>query len=364
MSWSTILIAFCEHATANGLAEAKRAKTRADQKRENDEKEGGLAEQSNHAPKSDREYKENAFRRIWDFHSNWASGALNDALTYVKVFDPRIEVSNDSHEEKIRDVFKDQLWPSLISRGWKVINEDDEDGLETYIYEKRKFSSASVVMNEAIRIHPELTKNIIRLLKEIEDSRLEADQIHIKQKEKELSITSSTVTLKTMQHLIDRYSPKQLLHDRTRKVGRVPLRQKTLMSCYYAKAAKEIIESIGDESTPSDSEGDGKLCDIIGVDARAGLPHPLWTRKQDAVLIRSVAKHGWVDIDLNLKDVVNDKDIKWGFPFEAAASAPVKRISEQEMKNLRDTANRAAKILKEKRKILETLTGFNKNLGE
>ena len=64
------------------------------------------------------------------------------------------------------------------------------------------------------------------------------------------------------------------------------------------------------------------------------------------------------------KDIVNDKDIKWGFPFEAAASAPVQRISEQEMKNLRDTANRAAKILNEKGKIVEQLTGFNKNLGE
>ena len=280
----------------------------------------------------------------------------------AKQHDPRVENSNDSQEEKIRDVFKDQLWPSLLGRGWKVINEDYED--EMYVYEKRKFSSASAVMNEAIRLHPELQKNIVGLLEKIEKSRLEADQITSQQKEKELSITSATVTFKAIQNLLDRYSPKQLLHDRTRKQNKLSLRQKTLMNCHYVKAANEIVDFVDNESSPTspENEEEDKLCDILGVDARSALPHPLWTRKQDATLIRSVAKHGWVDIDSNLKDIVNDKDIKWGFPFEAAASAPVQRISEEEMNNLRDTAKRAAKILNEKGKILEQLTGFNKNL--
>lgn len=368
MSWSMILIAFCEVATGQGLGEAKRLKTRADQKKEK-EKDGsekvGLAEQTNEPPKSDREVTENAFRKLWEFHSSWASKALEDALAYVRDHDPRVDNSTDGQEEKIREVFKDQLWPSLLGRGWKVVDEYDEEGYETYVYEKRKFKSPSAVMNEVIRLHPELQNNVIQLLNKIEQNRLQADQVHIQQKAKELAITASNVNLKSLQNLINRYSPKQLLHDRTRKANRITLRQKTLMTCHYVKAANVIVNFIGDDSpSSSGSEDDDKLCDILGVDHRSGLPHPLWTRKHDAVLIRSVAKHGWVDVDSNLKDIVNDKEIKWGFPFEAAASAPVQRISEQEMKNLRDTANRAAKILNEKPKVLETLTGFNKNLGE
>ena len=45
-------------------------------------------------------------------------------------------------------------------------------------------------------------------------------------------------------------------------------------------------------------------------------------------------------------------------------NAPIQRISEEEMNNLRETAKRAATLLNEKSKILEALTGFNKQLGE
>jgi hypothetical protein len=371
-----ILVAFCEVATGQGSGEAKRSKLRADRKKDKDkeggdgEKEGGLAEQSNEVTKSDREVKEIAFRRLWEFHSSWVAPALEDAKAYVRDHDPRVDNSNDGQEEKIREVFKNQLWPSLQGRGWKVINEEDEDGFETYLYEKRKFGSPSVVMNEVIRIHPELQKIVIELLNKIEQSRLQADQVNSQQKDKELAITASIVDLKSLQNLVNRYSPKQLLHDRTRRQNRITLRQKTLMTCHYIKAATELVKFIGDESPPSSSDnsdkksGHDKLCDILGVDARSGLPHPLWTRKHDAVLIRSVAKHGWVDVDSNLKDIVNDKDIKWGFPFEAAANAPIQCISEQEMNNLRETAKRAASVLNEKPNVLEVLTGFNKKLGE
>lgn len=383
MSWSMLLVAFCEVATGQGLGEAKRSKIRADRKKENKdkeevdgEKEGGLAEQSNEAPKSDREIKEIAFRRLWEFHSSWAASALEDAIAYARDHDPRVDNSNDGQEENIREVFKDQLWPSLQGRGWKVIDEDDEDGFETYLYEKRKFASPSIVMNEVIRIHPELQKIVIELLNKIEQSRLQADQVNSLQKDKELAITASTVDLKSLQNFLNRYSPTQLLHDRTRRQNRLTLRQKTLMTCHYFKAATELVKFIGNESPPSSSDitdmisgddkksSDDKLCDILGVDARSGLPHPLWTRKHDAVLIRSVAKHGWVDVDSNLKEIVNDKDIKWGFPFEAATDAPVQRISEQEMDNLRETAKRAATVLNEKPTLFEVLTGFNKKLGE
>ena len=361
MSWSLVLIAISEVASSQGLSEAKRCKTRADQKRKNQSKdgiqgEGGLAEQSNEAPKSEREMKELAFRRIWEMHSSWAGLALEDAVSYARMHQPRVEDNKDDRDEMIREVFKDQLWPSLLGRGWKVLDEDDEDGLETYVYEKRKFRNASAVMNEVMRIHPELTKIVVELLNKIEQSRLQETQISDLQRAKDLAITPANVDLKSLQVLIKRYSPMQILHDRKRSQNRVSLKNKTLTTCYYVKAAIELVNII--------EKKDDKLVDVIGIDDRHARPHPLWTHGHDETLIHSVVKHGWVDVDSNLKDIVNDNEIKWGFPFELTDNAPIQRISEEEMNNLRETAKRAATLLNEKSKILEALTGFNKQLGE
>ena len=384
MSWSLVLIALCEVATSQGAGEAKRSKIRAEKKREEggekirDGSEGadgegrGLAGQSTSnevtvVPKSEDELKEIAFKRLWDNHHIWATRALGDAMNFVRTHDPRVDDSLDDQEEKMREVFKNQLWPSLQGRGWKVQDEDDEDGMETYIYDNRKFSSPSIVMNEVIRIHPELQKNAIELLNKIEQSRAQADQHSNQEKAKELAISPSTVNLRSLRNLLDRYSPKQILNDRSRKFNRVSLRLKLLVSCYYLKTATVIIEkadalpSAPNNGTPSDGVK-VELCNILAADSRS-LPHPLWTKKHDAILIRSVVKHGWVDIDSNLKDIVNDKEIKWGFPFEVSSNAPVQCIGEQEMKNTRETAERAASILNDKPKILNMLTGFNKKLG-
>ncbi|VEU34941.1 unnamed protein product [Pseudo-nitzschia multistriata] len=371
MSWSLVLMAICEVATSNGVGEAKRSKLRAERKRDTEggDGEGGLAEQSNEAtvtPKSTGEMKEICFKRLWESHSSWAAKALGDAVSFARIHDPRVDDSSDNQEKKIREVFKNQLWPSLQGRGWKIEDEDDEDGMETYIYGKREFSSPSIVMNEVIRIHPELQKNVVELLNMIEQSRLQIDQQMDHQKAQDLALTASNVTLKNLQNLLERYSPMQILYDRSRKANRISLRLKLLVSCNYIKTAIAIVTAVDKESSASNIEiptGDDKLCDVLGVDARSGLPHPLWTKKHDAILIRSVAKHGWVDVDANLKNIVNDKKIKWGFPFEASNNAPVQRIGEQEMKNMRETAGRAASILNEKPKILEILTGFNKKLG-
>ena len=190
---------------------------------------------------------------------------------------------------------------------------------------------------------------VVLLLNKIEQSRLQVDQQHDEEKAKELAMTASNISMKSLQSLLDRYSPKQILHDRIRKQNRVQLRLKLLFTCYYVKTAIDVVKTVDDDESSkandnanandntndTSSDDHDKLSDILGVDARSGLPHPLWTRKHDAILIRSVAKHGWVDVDSNLKDIVNDKDIKWGFPFEASKNAPIQRIGEQEIKNMR-----------------------------
>mmetsp|Transcript_21082 Transcript_21082/g.58594 ORF Transcript_21082/g.58594 Transcript_21082/m.58594 type:complete len:2371 (-) Transcript_21082:379-7491(-) len=368
MAWSLVLIALCETATSQGLAEAKRSKSRAEKKRDNDggDEGGGLVEQSNEAATttiSDGKWKEVAFKRLWDNHSSWATSALGDAISYARSHDPRVDdESGDQIEREIHKVFKNQLWPSLQGRGWKIIDEDEE---ETYMYEKRKFASPAAVMNDVARIHPELEKLVIGLLNNLEQSKLQVGQQRDFEKEQELGLTVSNVNLKSLQNLLKRYSPMQLLYDRSRKANKISLRLKLLVGCYYIRAATEIVKEVDEQSSKSEHESssdDDKLCDVLGIDTKSGLPHPLWSRKHDAILVRSIAKHGWVDIDSNLKAIVNDKGIKWGFPFEASNNAPVQRMGEQETKNVRATAERAASILNEKPKIFEILTGFNKKL--
>jgi hypothetical protein len=377
MSWSLVLIALCEVASSQGSGDAKRSKAKAERKRESRETDGasgdGLAEQSNEvvaAPKSDRESKENAFKKIWELHSCWATPALEDVISFARGNTPRTNNSDSDGQAMIRDTFKQDLWPSLLSRGWKVENEDDEEESETYIYEKRKFTNPSQVMNDVMRIHPELQNMVLPLLKKIEQSKNQVEQQLQQEKMKDLSITAANLDLKSLQKLLERYSPKQILHDRHKTGKKISLRIKLLSACYYAKSAIELVKAVDGESSTNNTNAmnstkKDKLVDMVGVDARSGLPHPLWTRKHDALLIRSVAKHGWVDIDSNLKRIVNDKDIKWGFPFEASDdAAPIEHVDENDQANLRQTAERAAAILNDKHDILEVLTGFNKKLGK
>ena len=376
MSWSLVLIALCEVASSQGSGDAKRSIAKAERKRESRETDGaggdGLAEQSNEvvvAPKSDRESKENAFKKIWELHSCWATPALEDVISFARNNTPRTNNSDSDGQTMIRDTFKQDLWPSLLTRGWKVENEDDEES-ETYIYEKRRFTNPSQVMNDVMRIHPELQNMVLPLLKKIEQSNNQVELQSQQEKMKDLSITAANLDLKSLQKLLERYSPKQILHDRHKTGKKISLRMKLLHACYYVKSAIELVKAVDGELSANNTNAmnstkKDKLVDMVGVDARSGLPHPLWTRKHDAILIRSVAKHGWVDVDSNLKRIVNDKDIKWGFPFEASDDAtPIEHVDENDQANLRQTAERAAAILNDKHDILDVLTGFNKKLGK
>ena len=368
MSWSMVLMALCEVATTESLAIAKRNKTNAERKREASGEEpsaetgGILAETGQALMVSEKEMKESNFKKQWGHHANWAKQALEDALSYARQHEPRTVDSTFNQREFILGLFYDQLWPSLKGRGWK--EDDDED--EVYHYEDQTFKSPSSVINAAVRIHPELQNMIIPLLNKIEQSNLTVAEQEKQAREKDLMLASTNVDLKSLQRFLSRYSPMQLVYDRSRKQNKLSLGRRLLSACFYSKCASELMKFADDlSSNPKFADKDKltRLASILSVDGRVALPHPLWTKRHDAVLLESISVHGWIEIDKNLKSMVRDDSIQWGEPFQLTAKQQsVQRMGRSELLNVKGTAERAASVLNNHSETLNVLTGFNKKL--
>eukprot|EP00428_Durinskia_dybowskii_P054724 CAMPEP_0170331820 /NCGR_PEP_ID=MMETSP0116_2-20130129/66897_1 /TAXON_ID=400756 /ORGANISM="Durinskia baltica, Strain CSIRO CS-38" /LENGTH=208 /DNA_ID=CAMNT_0010585097 /DNA_START=199 /DNA_END=821 /DNA_ORIENTATION=+ len=106
-----------------------------------------------------------------------------------------------------------------------------------------------------------------------------------------------------------------------------------------------------------------ELRNVIAVDGRSALPHPLWNMDHDAVLIEAIAKHGWVERDKACRKIASDSGLKWGSPFQASDIDPKSRLSDDEWKDLQDTAKRASYFLDDSEALLDGLKGFNRQKG-
>jgi hypothetical protein len=60
------------------------------------------------------------------------------------------------------------------------------------------------------------------------------------------------------------------------------------------------------------------LSKAININPRSSLPHNEWTLLHDAILIRAVTEHGWLDSQAACSAIENDKNIRWGAPFDAS----------------------------------------------
>lgn len=305
--------------------------------------------------KPTNELKEEAFTRLWKNNSCWAKLALDDAVIFARANVPRSPDTVTTQEELIRAEFYTHLWPALEGRGWK--EDDDDEGV--FFYQSEKFASISAVMNDVLRVHPELTNMVLPLLVRIEESRTRSAQMENQARAKELAISASNVNLHRLQNFIDRYAPMQLLHDRIRKANKIALGRRLLTACFYSDAAQNVLKAATDQSTSGETS-DEKLLHILAVDGRSTLPHPLWTNNHDALLLRGIADHGWGDD--GLKGIIGDRGIKWGFPFEVTKNAPIQRMGLGERENLRSTAERAASVLNKNFEVFEAMIGFNKTI--
>ncbi len=106
-------------------------------------------------------------------------------------------------------------------------------------------------------------------------------------------------------------------------------------------------------------ERNAHLCKLINVHPLSFLPHPEWTLQHDAVLLRAVVKHGWLDSHATCLAVGNDKSIRWGAPFEISdqsvredmtqteSAHETDKKSEDQYQYLYNTATRAVTFLQQ-----------------
>jgi hypothetical protein len=77
-----------------------------------------------------------------------------------------------------------------------------------------QFDSPSSVLNEVVRIHPELTNMVIPILNTLEQSRLRESTKDTEDRNRHLSMCGENVNLNSLNEFLLRYSPLQLLSDR------------------------------------------------------------------------------------------------------------------------------------------------------
>jgi hypothetical protein len=352
MAWSMVLLALVEVASM----EATTITAKLERKKDSDGDELRKLKNDTATPiEPTNELKEEIFAKLWKNHADWAGQALVDAVKFAQANQPRI--SDTATTELIRKEFFTHLWPALEGgRQWK----EDEDDDEVFLYQTEKFSSPSKVMSAVPRLHPELTNIVIPMLVRIDESKTKSIQIETQKKAKELALSASTVNLQSLQDFLDRYGPLQILHDRNR-THKIGLGKRLLSSCYHIEAASTLVKAASDESL-SGKANDDKLLNLVALGGRSTLPHPMWTSRHDVILLHAIVKHGWIGVDESSKNVIGDRDIKWGFPFEPTKKAPIQRMGVDEFANLRSTAERAALVLRHNTEVLKVMTGFNKKL--
>ena len=168
-----------------------------------------------------------------------------------------------------------------------------------------------------------------------------------------LSLDSKTISFAALTDFLVRYAPLQLLGER-RHMKRLPVGRRILSSCNYMFMTSQLMKHANIKKT--------ELRNVINVDGRSALPHPLWNMDHDAVLIEAIAKHGWVERDKACRKIAADSGISWGFPFQASDDNATSRLSDDEWKDLQDTAKRASYFLDDSEALLDALKGFNRHL--
>eukprot|EP00984_Skeletonema_dohrnii_P000282 scaffold91_cov114-Skeletonema_dohrnii-CCMP3373.AAC.4 len=331
------------------------------------EKEGNA--QGEEMPnKSDvKDLPQESFEAFLSENESWITKVLADAVAYSKVATSRdkdwvqsVIDGTSGHKKdkkespvqlKLSAEFNENLWPALRTRGWK--EESDKSGKKVYTYKGNTVKSISAVLDATPRFHPELAKMVSSLISSVHATFTPSEDPHPAS-----SMDIDKMTLKSLKLFLLDCAPLQLLADR--KTGnRLSLNKRTLSQLKYCHSLHAMISS-ADSNLPSDAsieERNNMLAKLIKINPKVGLPHPQWTALHDAILIRASAKHGWPDKSTSAMAIANDKEIKWGAPFEATEKAKTEEKEDEddsqdeakfqaEFDQLHNIASRAAAFLK------------------
>ena len=159
---------------------------------------------------------------------------------------------------------------------------------------------------------------------------------------------------------LEMFAPLQLLVDRA-KHRKISMHRKILGTCSALSVAHSLVKRASD--VPGPSSNTDKLANLLCLNKRIALPHPSWTSRQDAVLIKAIVKHGWIDQDSCCRAITADSSIKWGLPFDDGGSGQKETRdnakNEPDLKRLRETARQAAEFLNTEQDVVDEVKGFN-----
>ena len=384
MSWSIILLALREYAEEDAASTKRRAARAAEKRREaegpsDNAPQGGVLAQTEPNDEKSKDLIQKCFNKLWSANSAWAAQVLEDALAYARNSQPRNEAlltraldqdsssSVPTSEQEVEQIFGQNVWPSLKTRGWKaeVLTEGPHVGKTQYSFEGKNYYSPQSVLAVAGTIHTELASVVENMTKAVEFSKQKMLETEAKVREQHLSMKPGNIDVDILMDFLRKYSPLQLLHDR-KSHKKIHFSRKIFHACTSLHTAKTLVRRA--ENAPGSEIVVDKLANLLSVDKRMALPHPLWTQKHDGVLIRAIAKHGWIDNETSCRQITKDSSIKWGFPFDSEQSAEDadegKKTSQREelIRNLKASAERAAEFFNLHNDVIEEVKSFNQNL--
>ncbi|KAL9182865.1 hypothetical protein ACHAXT_004144 [Thalassiosira profunda] len=317
-------------------------------------------------PEEEKDPLEVKFKELLSENKSWVELALADALAFSKTAaaTPRDKkyvqsivdglrptkgaVEENAYQIELTTKFNENIWPGLRSRGWK---NDEKKKAKGYTYKDKTFKSILSVIDAIPKYHPELMVMANSLITSLAASCKDAASAPV------ATLDPATLTAKSLKSFLMDCAPLQLLVDR-KSAHRVHLPKKLIgrltLVCGLHKFVADADANMPSEATPD--EGNVQLSQLITISPRIAKPHPEWTLVHDAILIRAVIKHGWIDKLAASAAVAKDKTIRWGAPFEAMSDPDKEKKKEQEdpeaekkfqadYDRLSKTASRAATFL-------------------
>lgn len=269
-----------------------------------------------------------AFKKILAANDSWASKALTDAHAFSLTTSPRDEsflksvlsgIHSPGKNQKENPVqvkltlgFEDNVWPALRSRGWK---EDPKQKI--YTFGGQQYKSIAAILNIIPSIHPELSGMVHSLIASVEAACKEEPSASC------APFNPANVTGQSLKKLIQQFAPLQILADRNRN-NRIKLHHNTMVARLSILYGAHKMVALADASASSDAtleDRNTQLVSLITVNPKTSLPHPEWTLMHDAILIRTITKHGFIDRKSHSHAIETDKTIRWGHPFEVVSDA-------------------------------------------
>lgn len=379
MCWTLVFVSILETVDSEIIEGNKRAERAAKRKSEglsleNKPEEGAKSGK----PQFDEAYAEKVFRKMIEMHSTWLFKVFSDANICSKPA-RSLNLVNSILDEKdhnfaLHVAFNENVWPALKSRGWKTeeirLEEDSNAPRKKFIFKARTYDCLEDVLKVATNLHPELNHVIASVQGSSQTNTKESENIDSKKAPDDSNETKclsvQNVSYCAMNTHLRKFGSLQLIFDRSRRIPELILPKKILTTLFYVHTINNLL-TLADEhihpNTNNSATKNFELQKLIQVD-NGPLPHSQWRSWHDAVLVRAIAKHGWIDQQTNYKAIIEDKSIEWGRPFDAKETPLIsesKTVEESEDSLLIEAiATRAANFLNEFGFIIDELKGFNK----